>query len=64
MKCITEYMTIDRAKNLENEIKRIKQVAQKHDTGQREYGSTDWDYVNKICDRVLKNQFSENGAQE
>jgi ribonuclease HI len=34
-------------------IKEIAKVASKHDTGEREYGMSDWDYVMKQCQKVL-----------
>lgn len=37
-----------------NIIKEIARVASQNQTGEREYKMTDWDYVMKKCEKVLK----------
>jgi hypothetical protein len=40
--------------NYKKAMEKIATVAKRHDTGQRQYKMTDWEYVLKQCEKVLK----------
>lgn len=44
---------------LMKEIKAIATAAKRHDTGERQYRATDYEYIMSICERILKGE-SEN----